>query len=82
MVVSGGAVVVEAAGAQDGIIARVATQVVALPGAGVEGVIAVAAEQIVLDYVRSPGPKTAAVLTEKRKEFRAVVAKLTQRVKR
>ena len=42
----------------------------------------VAAEQIVLDYVRSPGPKSAAVLTEKRKEFMAVVAKLTQRVKR
>ena len=42
----------------------------------------VAAEQIVLDYVRSPGPKSAAVLTEKRKEFMAVVTNLTQRVKR
>jgi len=42
----------------------------------------VAAEMIVLDYVRTPGTKSATVLTEKRKEFSAVVAQLTARVKR
>ncbi len=42
----------------------------------------VASESIVLDYVRSSGPKSAAVLTEKRKAFSAVVAEITRRVKR
>jgi regulator of RNase E activity RraA len=41
----------------------------------------VAAEQIVLDYVRGSGTKTAAGLAAARKEFSAVVAKLTQRAK-
>ncbi|HEV3339316.1 MAG TPA: RraA family protein [Pirellulales bacterium] len=39
----------------------------------------VAAEQVVLDYVRSPGPKTPQGLTEARKEFSSIVAKLTKR---
>lgn len=42
----------------------------------------VAAEQIVLDYVRQKGPKTPAGLAAARKEFQAVVVKLTDRVKR
>lgn len=41
----------------------------------------VAAEGIVLDYVRGPGAKTAAGLAAARKEFSAVVAKLTERAK-
>ncbi|MEX2558751.1 MAG: RraA family protein [Pirellulales bacterium] len=41
----------------------------------------VAAERIVLDYVRGPGPKTAAGLAAARKEFSAVVARLTERAK-
>ncbi len=40
------------------------------------------AEKIVLDYVNGPGKKTPAGLTEARKEYSAVVAKLTARVKR
>jgi regulator of RNase E activity RraA len=39
----------------------------------------VAAEQVVLDYVRSSGPKTPQGLTEARKEFSSIVAKLTKR---
>jgi 4-hydroxy-4-methyl-2-oxoglutarate aldolase len=39
----------------------------------------IAAEGIVLDYVRSTGTKSAAGLAAARKEFSAVVAKLTQR---
>ncbi|HZZ72222.1 MAG TPA: RraA family protein [Pirellulales bacterium] len=42
----------------------------------------IAAEQIVLDYVRGPGAKSTAALIAKRKEFMAVVAKLTEQVKR
>ena len=42
----------------------------------------VQAEKIVLDYVQGPGPKTAAGLTEARKEFSAVVAKLRERLKK
>ena len=42
----------------------------------------VAAEKIVLDYVRSAGAKSATEFTARRKEFAAVVAKLTDRVKR
>jgi len=42
----------------------------------------VAAEQIVLDYVRGPGQKTPAGLAAARREFQAVVARLTERVKR
>jgi regulator of RNase E activity RraA len=42
----------------------------------------VACESIVLDYVRSSGPKSAAILTEKRTAFSAAVAELTRRVKR
>jgi regulator of RNase E activity RraA len=42
----------------------------------------VAAEQIVLDYVRSPGPKSPAGLAAARKEFSAVVSKLIARVAR
>jgi 4-hydroxy-4-methyl-2-oxoglutarate aldolase len=41
----------------------------------------VAAEKIVLDYVRSSGPKTPAGLAGARKEFSAVVARLIERVK-
>jgi regulator of RNase E activity RraA len=41
-----------------------------------------AAESIVLDYVRSPGAKAVAELTNRRKEFAAVVAKLAARVRR
>jgi 4-hydroxy-4-methyl-2-oxoglutarate aldolase len=41
----------------------------------------VAAEGIVLDYVRGKGPKTATGLAAARKEFSAVVAKLTERAK-
>jgi 4-hydroxy-4-methyl-2-oxoglutarate aldolase len=40
------------------------------------------AEKIVLDYVNGSDQKTAAGLSEARKEYSAVVAKLTQRVKR
>jgi 4-hydroxy-4-methyl-2-oxoglutarate aldolase len=39
----------------------------------------VAAEKIVLDYVRGSGPKSAAGLGEARKEFSAVVAQITKR---
>lgn len=39
----------------------------------------IAAEGIVLDYVRAPGPKSPAGLAAARKEFAAVVAGLTQR---
>lgn len=39
----------------------------------------VAAERIVLDYVNGPGSKTVAGLAERRKEFAAAVAKLTQK---
>jgi regulator of RNase E activity RraA len=39
------------------------------------------AEKIVLDYVNAPGPKTAAGLAAARKEYSAVVATLTDRVK-
>ncbi len=42
----------------------------------------VAAEQIVLDYVKGSGAKTAAGLAAARKDFSAVVAKLTERVRR
>lgn len=41
----------------------------------------VASEKIVLDYVNGPGVKTPAGLGAARKEFSAVVAKLTQRAK-
>ncbi|MBS0211405.1 MAG: RraA family protein [Planctomycetes bacterium] len=40
----------------------------------------VASEKIVLDYVRGPGTKTAQGLAVARKEFSAVVKKLTERV--
>jgi 4-hydroxy-4-methyl-2-oxoglutarate aldolase len=39
------------------------------------------AEKIVLDYVNGPGTKTAAGLTAARKEYGAVVSRLTERVK-
>lgn len=39
------------------------------------------AEGIVMNYVKGPGPKTAAGLAASRKEFQAVVKKLTERVK-
>jgi regulator of RNase E activity RraA len=39
------------------------------------------AEKIVLDYVNAPGTKTVSGLAAARKEFSAVVAKLTDRVK-
>jgi regulator of RNase E activity RraA len=42
----------------------------------------VAAEKLVLDYVRSPGAKSVAEFTARRKEFGSIVAKLTQRVRR
>ena len=42
----------------------------------------VAAEAILLDYVKAPGPKNRGKYDELRKEFQAVVAKLTQRVAR
>jgi regulator of RNase E activity RraA len=41
-----------------------------------------AAEAIVMDYVKAPGEKTVAKYDVLRKEFQAVVAKLTQRVSR
>jgi regulator of RNase E activity RraA len=41
----------------------------------------VAAEKIILDYVRGPGPKTPAGLAAARQEFASVVAKLAQRAK-
>jgi regulator of RNase E activity RraA len=41
-----------------------------------------AAEKIVIDYVRSPGAKTVAEFASRRKEFSAVVAKITERVQR
>jgi hypothetical protein len=44
--------------------------------------LTVAAEKIVLDYVRSAEKKTSAGFTERRKEFSAVVAKLVARVKK
>ncbi len=42
----------------------------------------VAAEALMLDYVKSPGEKQLARFTELRKEFQAVVAALRQRVSR
>jgi len=42
----------------------------------------VAAEAIMLDYVKSPVAKHAAEFTARRKEFQAVVARLTERVTR
>jgi regulator of RNase E activity RraA len=39
------------------------------------------AEKIVLDYVNGPGKKTAAGLSNARKEYSAVVSKLTKRAK-
>ncbi len=42
----------------------------------------IAAEAIILDYVRGAGKKTAEGLTSARKEFQAVVKTLTERVKR
>jgi 4-hydroxy-4-methyl-2-oxoglutarate aldolase len=40
------------------------------------------AERIILDYVRGPGEKKVAELVARRKEFSAVVKKLSQRVRR
>ncbi len=40
------------------------------------------AEKIVLDYVNGAGPKTPAGLAAARKEYSAVVAKLTDRVRK
>jgi len=40
------------------------------------------AEGIVLDYVKGPGPKTPQGLADARREFQAVVKKLTDRVRR
>jgi regulator of RNase E activity RraA len=40
------------------------------------------AEKIVLDYVNAPGAKTAAGLTNARREYSAVVVKLVEKVKR
>jgi len=42
----------------------------------------VAAEKIVLEYVQGPAEKTAVELTNRRKEYSAVVAKLRQRARR
>jgi hypothetical protein len=42
----------------------------------------VAAEEIIMNYVKAPGPKTVAKYDELRKEFMAVVKKLTARVAR
>jgi regulator of RNase E activity RraA len=42
----------------------------------------VAAERIILDYVQPAGTKDVAELTRRRKEFAAVVAKLTERLRR
>jgi 4-hydroxy-4-methyl-2-oxoglutarate aldolase len=42
----------------------------------------VAAEAIMLDYVRAPGEKSVAKFSELRKEFQSVSAKLQQRVSR
>ena len=42
----------------------------------------VAAEAILLDYVKAPGPKNRAKYDDLRKEFQAVVTKLTQRIAR
>ncbi|MGC4006001.1 MAG: RraA family protein [Pirellulales bacterium] len=42
----------------------------------------VAAERVVLDYVQGPGPYEVAEFVKRRKEFGALVAKLTTRVKR
>lgn len=42
----------------------------------------VAAEALMLDYVKSPGAKTVARFNELRKEFQAVVAKLQARIAR
>ena len=41
-----------------------------------------AAEAIIMDYVKAPGPKNVAKYDELRKEFQAAVAKITQRVSR
>jgi 4-hydroxy-4-methyl-2-oxoglutarate aldolase len=41
----------------------------------------VAAEKIILDYVRAPGAKTVAGYTEVRKEFGNVITRLTERAK-
>lgn len=42
----------------------------------------VAAEKVIIDYVRGPGPKVITEFTARRKEFSAVVAKLTERIRR
>jgi regulator of RNase E activity RraA len=41
-----------------------------------------AAEEMVMKYVKSPGEKSAARLNELRKEFQSIVAALTKRVSR
>jgi regulator of RNase E activity RraA len=42
----------------------------------------VAAEKVIIDYVRGPGPKAITEFTARRKEFAAAVAKLTERIRR
>ena len=42
----------------------------------------VAAEAIILNYVKAPGPKVVAKFNELRQEFQAVAAKLQQRLSR
>jgi len=41
-----------------------------------------AAEELVMNYVKAPGPKSAARYNELRKEFQSIVATLTKRVSR
>jgi len=41
-----------------------------------------AAEQVMLDYVKAPGQKVQAEFAKRRKEFQALVAKIEERVKR
>ena len=42
----------------------------------------IAAEELVMSYVKSPGQKSAARYNELRKEFQAVVAEMTKRIVR
>jgi regulator of RNase E activity RraA len=42
----------------------------------------VAAEALMMDYVKGPGEKSVAKFTELRKEFQSIVARLTERVAR
>ncbi len=61
-------------------ITRIPLEIAAeIPGVAAEFM---AAERIILDYVRSSEPKVVAELSARREEFSAVIAKLANRLRR